>query len=157
MTGSTEVRAREQRASDSRGDGHLEPGFDRVDGRSSVAAVRASGMGDWLSGRPPISTMRFLNETTHAISEACGLILVSHLFPEFREAATWSRLGRRVLAAQLRRQIYADGSYIQHSMNYHRVMLDMRRWGCVLANWRIAPLIATCTPCWGEAASFCSR
>lgn len=63
-------------------------------------------------------------KNNHAISEAMGLLLVSHLFPEFVEAAEWRATGRRVLADALRSQIYADGSYVQNSMNYHRVMLQ---------------------------------
>lgn len=61
----------------------------------------------------------------HALSEACGLILIAHLFPELRNARAWDRVGRKVLTAGMRRQIYADGSYVQHSMNYHRVMLQV--------------------------------
>jgi len=71
----------------------------------------------------------------HALSEACGLMLVAHLFPEFRDSVAWDQLGRRVLSDGMRRQIYPDGSYIQHSMNYHRVMLHV----CTLA-LRIAEL-----------------
>ncbi len=62
-------------------------------------------------------------KNNHAISEACGLLLVSRLFPELRDAQRWWHLGRRVLAQEIRRQTYADGSYVQHSMNYQRVML----------------------------------
>jgi len=72
-------------------------------------------------------------KNNHALSEACGLLLVSHLFPEFRDAARWNALGRRVLADELRRQTYADGSYLQHSMNYHRVMLHVSMLGLRLA------------------------
>ncbi len=61
----------------------------------------------------------------HALSEACGLIVASHAFPEFRDAPRWRRLGRRVLIEQVAAQFYDDGSYIQHSMNYHRVALHM--------------------------------
>ena len=64
-------------------------------------------------------------KNNHAISEACGLMLVGHLFPEFAESKRWWRRGKRVLAGELRRQIYSDGSYVQHSMNYQRVMLAM--------------------------------
>jgi hypothetical protein len=53
-------------------------------------------------------------KNNHALSEACGLILVAHLFPEFREAARWAETGRAVFARELRRQIYDDGSYVQH-------------------------------------------
>ncbi|TWT42181.1 Heparin-sulfate lyase precursor [Phycisphaerae bacterium RAS1] len=79
-------------------------------------------------------------KNNHAISEACGLILVSHLFPEFREAAPWKALGRRVLTQELRRQIYADGSYVQHSMNYQRVMMHGATLALRLAELQNDPL-----------------
>ncbi len=74
-------------------------------------------------------------KNNHALSEACGLMLVSHLFPEFRESPRWMATGRRVLTQEVRKQFYADGSYIQHSMNYQRVALH----GVLLA-MRIAEL-----------------
>lgn len=63
-------------------------------------------------------------KNNHAISEAAGLIVIATLFPELRDAPEWRQLGRRVLTQELRRQIYADGSYVQHSLNYQRVMMD---------------------------------
>ncbi|MBD3385834.1 hypothetical protein GF407_13030 [candidate division KSB1 bacterium] len=63
-------------------------------------------------------------KNNHSISEACGLILIAHLFPEFRKSGDWRSCGRRVLQKELKRQIYDDGSYVQHSMNYQRVMLQ---------------------------------
>ncbi len=68
-------------------------------------------------------------KNNHAISEACGLLLVGQLFPELRDAARWWRRGREVLERELLRQIYDDGSYVQHSLNYQRVALH----GAVLA------------------------
>ena len=62
-------------------------------------------------------------KNNHAILEACGLMLVAHLFPEFDDAAKWGHRGRTVLERQIRCQVYADGTYVQQSMNYHRVML----------------------------------
>ncbi len=61
----------------------------------------------------------------HALSEAYGLMLIGYLFPEFQAASHWREMGRRVMSQQLREQIYDDGSYIQHSFNYHRVMLHV--------------------------------
>lgn len=75
-------------------------------------------------------------KNNHAISEAVGLMLVGHLFPELRESAHWWAKGRRVLIDQLRRQIYEDGSYIQHSLNYQRVMLQMSLVGFRLCELR---------------------
>ena len=63
-------------------------------------------------------------KNNHAMSEACGLMLISQLFPEFNEASEWNRLGRRVMSREILRQTYSDGSYCQQSMNYERVMLQ---------------------------------
>ncbi|MDA1180156.1 MAG: alginate lyase family protein, partial [Planctomycetota bacterium] len=62
-------------------------------------------------------------KNNHAISEAAGLLVISHLFPELRQSDRWRLLGRKVLIQELRRQVYDDGSYVQHSLNYQRVML----------------------------------
>jgi len=61
----------------------------------------------------------------HALSEAFGLLLIAHLFPEFVDAELWERVGRRVLSASMADQFFDDGSYIQHSFNYHRVALQI--------------------------------
>jgi len=79
----------------------------------------------WATGYRIARHMNYAisQKNNHAISEACGLLLVSHLFPEFLQAGSWRDKARRVLARELRRQVYADGSYVQHSMNYQRVMM----------------------------------
>jgi asparagine synthase (glutamine-hydrolysing) len=69
----------------------------------------------------------------HGISEAAGLFSVGTLFPELRRADFWRIKGRNLLEDQARRQIYPDGSYVQHSMNYHRVMLHDYIWAVRLA------------------------
>ncbi len=63
-------------------------------------------------------------KSNHAIAEACGLILISQLFPEFRAASRWRALGRKVMEQELLRTVYADGSYIQQSFNYQRMTLQ---------------------------------
>ncbi len=72
-------------------------------------------------------------KNNHAISEACGLILIAQLFPEFSDSPGWDAAGRRVLGQEIRRQTYDDGSYLQHSMNYQRVMLQGAMLGLRLA------------------------
>lgn len=67
-------------------------------------------------------------KTNHSLTEAAGLYTAGTLFGEFRRAERWKRLGKDVLEKEGRRQIYADGSYIQHSMNYHRLMLQDFLW-----------------------------
>jgi asparagine synthase (glutamine-hydrolysing) len=69
----------------------------------------------------------------HGISEAVGLFSIGTLFPEFRRAGFWRSKGRRLLEQLARRQIYPDGAYVQHSTNYHRVMLHDYLWALRLA------------------------
>jgi len=64
----------------------------------------------------------------HGISEGAGLWTIGVLFPEFRDAQKWRETGRRVLETQGRELIYDDGSFSQHSVNYHRVMLHDFIW-----------------------------
>lgn len=71
-------------------------------------------------------------ENNHALSEATGLWTVGLLFPQFPESGRWAALGKRVLESETKRQIYSDGSYVQHSMSYHRVMLDDLCWAVQL-------------------------
>lgn len=73
-----------------------------------------------------------LQRNNHAISEGVGLWTVGLLFPELRDAKRWRERGRDILVAEAARQVAADGSYIQNSTNYHRVMLDDLQWAVSL-------------------------
>lgn len=69
----------------------------------------------------------------HGIGEALGLFTAGLLFPEFAPAARWLAKGRKLLVYEARRQIFADGSFIQHSLTYQRVMLHDYAWVLRLA------------------------
>lgn len=60
----------------------------------------------------------------HGISEAAGLFTAGVLFAD----ASWIEKGRRFLETQAADLIYGDGSFSQHSANYHRVMLHACLW-----------------------------
>jgi hypothetical protein len=64
----------------------------------------------------------------HGISEGLGLWTIGLLFPEFRAATRWRARGRAVLESQARRLVYDDGTFAQHSVNYHRLMLHDYLW-----------------------------
>lgn len=81
-----------------------------------------------------------MQKNNHAIGEAAGLWTVGVLFPEFGQAGRWRRRGRGTLAAEAARQIYDDGSYVQHSLNYHRVMMDDLLWAIRLGEINGDPL-----------------
>jgi len=78
----------------------------------------------------------------HALSEAAGLLTVGLLFPELKSAGRWASKGRRILERELASQFFADGSYIQHSFNYHRLALDVGLWSAWIAARAGAPLSA---------------
>ncbi|MHC4758531.1 MAG: alginate lyase family protein, partial [Planctomycetota bacterium] len=67
-------------------------------------------------------------KTNHSLVEAAGLYTAGILFGEFKRAEYWKKLGKKILTKEGVKQIYPDGSYIQHSMNYHRLMLQAYLW-----------------------------
>lgn len=65
----------------------------------------------------------------HAVSEAVGLITAGAVFNEnFAQAEQWLRDGLSIMSAELARQVMDDGSYLQHSMSYHRLVMDDLLW-----------------------------
>jgi len=64
----------------------------------------------------------------HGISEAVGLFTIGVLFPDLLRAAEWTKMGQQLIVTQLREQVYEDGSYIQHSFNYERALIDLLVW-----------------------------
>lgn len=88
----------------------------------------------WYTGRHIDENILYARsqKNNHAISEAVGLWTIGLMFPELRSADAWRRRGRAVLGEEISRQLYADGSYVQHSLVYHRVMLDDLLWAVAL-------------------------
>jgi hypothetical protein len=80
----------------------------------------------WATGYRVVQHLHYAvsQKNNHAISEACALMLIAHLFPELKDSATWWKRGREVFVSELKRQTYADGSYCQQSTNYQRVMMQ---------------------------------
>lgn len=64
----------------------------------------------------------------HAITESLCLYTLGTLFPWLPRARQWRNKGKRFLVREGLYQIYADGSYLQHSMNYHRVVVQLYTW-----------------------------
>ena len=62
-------------------------------------------------------------KNNHSISEACGLI-IPNLVLNFPESKAWVEKGGHILEKEIAYQEYGDGSYIQSSFNYQRLVLD---------------------------------
>jgi hypothetical protein len=63
-------------------------------------------------------------DNNHAISELVGLLVVGSLWPQLPQAAARREKSRKFLAKTCNRLFASDGSFSQHSSNYHRVALD---------------------------------
>jgi len=64
----------------------------------------------------------------HLLTEVAGLYTAGLALPDHPRASRWRTLGWRWLNRALQRQISDYGEYIQHSTNYHRVMLQTALW-----------------------------
>lgn len=63
--------------------------------------------------------------SNHTISEAFGLWMVGLLFSELKHAEKYLSLGKKLLEGEAANQIFPDGSYSMHSLNYHRFILHI--------------------------------
>lgn len=64
----------------------------------------------------------------HLLSEAAGLFTAGCVLPEHPQSARWRDQGWRIFDNALKDQVAADGTYIQQSSNYHRLMLQLALW-----------------------------
>lgn len=77
---------------------------------------------------PPTLIYARAQNNNHLLSEAAGLITASLALPEHPQARHWSKLGWKWFTVALQTQIADDGSYMQQSTNYHRLMLQLALW-----------------------------
>ncbi|HAL16518.1 MAG TPA: hypothetical protein DCP32_07150 [Anaerolineaceae bacterium] len=89
----------------------------------TVGLVKA--VADHAERIPPTLIYARAQNNNHLISEACGLYLAGVALPEHPHAAAWKQTGWRWLEYALRSQIDPDGTYVQHSLNYHRMVLHL--------------------------------
>jgi hypothetical protein len=80
-----------------------------------------------------IDFSRIAVRNNHAITETLGLYLIGLLFPLFPDAARWKADGKKWFEQEIAYQVYEDGTYLQFSMNYHRVVIQLLTWGITLS------------------------
>lgn len=86
---------------------------------------------------------RITVRNNHAITETLCLYLISLLFPCFSEAKKYQKVGKKYFEEEIAYQVYADGSYLQFSMNYHRVVVQLLTWALHLSEANKDPLSST--------------
>jgi hypothetical protein len=77
---------------------------------------------------PPTLAYAHAQNNNHLLSEAAGLFSAGMALPEHPQAARWRQSGWNLMQHGLLSQIAPDGVYIQHSANYHRLMLQLAMW-----------------------------
>ncbi len=64
----------------------------------------------------------------HLLLEGAGLFTAGSILNGFEESSHWKSMGWKVILSALKSQIGTDGDYCQHSINYHRFMLQTSLW-----------------------------
>jgi hypothetical protein len=80
-----------------------------------------------------IDFSRIAVRNNHAITETLALYLTGLLYPQFPESVKWKEKGKKWFEEEIAYQVYEDGTFLQFSMNYHRVVVQLLTWGIVLA------------------------
>ena len=80
-----------------------------------------------------IQFSRIAVRNNHAITETLTLYLVGLLYPMVTEFRKWKEKGKHWFEEEISYQIYDDGTYLQFSMNYHRVVVQLLTWAIILA------------------------
>jgi len=66
----------------------------------------------------------YFSPNTHLTGEALALYVVGVGLPELAASPRWADTGRRILLAEIDRQIHADGGHVERSTHYQRYTLD---------------------------------
>ncbi len=80
-----------------------------------------------------INFSRIAVRNNHAITETLTLYLTGLLYPGYSESKKWKEKGKRWFEEEITYQVYEDGTFLQFSMNYHRVVVQLLTWAIVLA------------------------
>jgi hypothetical protein len=76
---------------------------------------------------------RIAVRNNHAITETLTLYLAGLFFPTLPNASVWKTKGKAWFEEEIAYQIYEDGTYLQFSMNYHRVVAQLLTWAITLS------------------------
>ncbi len=75
--------------------------------------------------RKHINFSRIAVRNNHAITETLALYMVGLLFPWLDINGEWNKKGKQWFVQEVEYQIYSDGTFLQFSMNYHRVVIQL--------------------------------
>jgi hypothetical protein len=79
----------------------------------------------------------------HYLSNVAALVYLGLLFPEFKAAKTWRRIGVESLLEEMERQVDSDGVDYESSFTYHRLVLELFTSAALLCRLNGVPLTPT--------------
>lgn len=91
-----------------------------------------------------IDFSRIAVRNNHALTETLTLYLCSIFYPFFPEASLWKKKGKKWFEQEVEYQIYPDGTFLQFSMNYHRVVIQLFSWAFKTAEFnreKFSPIV----------------
>ncbi|MCB0260288.1 MAG: alginate lyase family protein [Phaeodactylibacter sp.] len=94
--------------------------------------------------RHNIHFSRIAVRNNHALTECLMLYLAGLLFPDVADFRKWKGKGKQWFEQEVAYQIYEDGTFLQFSMNYHRVAVQLLTWALRLSELngeRLAPVV----------------
>jgi len=80
-----------------------------------------------------IDFSRIAVRNNHAITETLTLYLGGLLYPALPGAAKWKQKGKQWFEEEIAYQVYDDGTFLQFSMNYHRIVVQLMTWAIALS------------------------
>ena len=80
-----------------------------------------------------INFSRIAVRNNHAITETLALYLAGTFFPSMPRSDVWKKKGKSWFEEEIAYQVYEDGTFLQFSMNYHRVVVQLLTWAIVLS------------------------
>ena len=80
-----------------------------------------------------IDFSRIAVRNNHAITETLTLYLAGIFFPAMPGADVWKKKGKAWFEEEIAYQVYEDGTFLQFSMNYHRIVAQLLTWGISLS------------------------
>ena len=87
-----------------------------------------------------INFSRIAVRNNHAVTETLALTISELLFPFIPETKKWAKKGRKWVEQEVAYQVYDDGTFLQFSMNYHRVLIQLFSFGISITEKHNKPL-----------------
>jgi len=81
-----------------------------------------------------IDFSRIAVRNNHAITETLALYLAGMLYSPLPGADKWKKKGKQWFEDEIKYQVYDDGTFLQYSMNYHRIVVQLLTWAITLAD-----------------------